>query len=57
MIEMANQIKVGEVYCSQNYNSSVKFQFNSEKEQSKMKVAKHVIFYSCWTIEMLNNQQ
>ncbi len=47
MIEMDNQIKVGEVYCSQKHNSSVKLQFNIEKEQEKMKVAKHVIFDSC----------
>ncbi len=59
MTEMANQIKVGEVYCSQKQstNSSAKCQFNIETEWSKVEVANHFIFDNCFTIEILNDRQ
>ncbi len=59
MTEMANQSKVGGVYCSQKQsaNSSAKHQFNVERERGKMEVANHLILVDCFMIETLNNRQ
>ncbi len=45
IIEMANQIKVSGVYCSQKQstNSSTTHQFNVERERGKMKL--QIILY------------
>ncbi len=53
MTEMANQIKVGGVDCSQKQsaNSSAKHQVNFERERGKMEVANHLILVNCFTID------
>ncbi len=56
---MANQIKVGGLYCSQKQSAyfSTICQFNVERERGKMEVANHLILVNCFTIEMLNDRQ
>ncbi len=57
--EMANQIRVGRVYCSQkqSLNSRVNRQFNIERKRGKMDIGNHLLLVNCFMIEMLNNQQ
>ncbi len=54
---MANQIKVGGIYGSQKQSGNFKAKphFNI-REQSKIEVAKHLIF-DCFMTEMINGWQ
>ncbi len=59
IIDLANQIKAGRLYCSQKQSadSSTTRQFNVEREQGEMEVANHLTSVNCFKIEMLNDQQ
>lgn len=52
IIDMANQIKVGRVSCSQKQKA--KRQVNVKREQGKMEAANDLILVSCFMIIMIS---